>query len=684
MNRKESAHLFIRSNRIFVGLQGASGAPDRSWDRVRGTPGAFERSLNTAEAIDFLESRTVPDDISGLRIDIPPEIQSLHVYPVQRSAAVFAHLNGGEIEFSPQLVDPLNPEAPCVLLKAEDVIQGGHLIRDGVLYSFDGESCRELFSTLKAAESKANDYRITYRLLSKIRDDLSKIEISLVEQFRKEDVLHALERDFRKAKLVAPKDLGIKLYGYQLEALRWMQFCHAHQLGCLVGDEMGLGKTATAISLISTNGTGSGPNLVVCPVTLLENWTREIARINPAISVRRHYGSDRIVSRSVLQQQNVVLTSYGMLKRDIHLFQSVDWNIIVLDEAQRIKNPGSSVSITCRRLRARCPVAMTGTPFENRPLDLWSIMDFIQPGYLGSREEFEVRFSGEISGGSHSAANTLKEIVGLFMMRRLKLDVQSDLPPKIEREHPLMMTRSEGEGYIARVAEIRRRNASGGGAIGAGFMELRQYCCHPAVLEGTLPDDPSSGSAKYQAMVELIEKAIEAGEKTLIFAPFVRMLNIFEKDLPRRFQIPVFRIDGQVDIKQRQETVDQFSAVNGPALLILNPQAGGVGLNITAANHVIHYCREWNPAVEDQASDRAHRIGQTRTVMVHSLFYTQTIDELVATKLAGKRALSRALVKKTTDKEMDRRTITEILKLEPNRFLPEADDADADEDPVLK
>jgi SNF2 family DNA or RNA helicase len=445
------------------------------------------------------------------------------------------------------------------------------------------------------------------------------------------------------------------LYPYQATGVRWISMLAREELGGILGDEMGLGKTIQVIAAIATRPKAR-PNLVVAPATLLENWRREIAKFAPGLKAVVHGGSRRTGFPSALREQDVVVTSYDTAVRDLGLLKMVSWYFVVLDEAQAIKNSDTLRSRTMRDIPKHAGLAVTGTPVENRLEDLWSILDFSSPGVLGPLSSFRNRFENTISG-----AVALQPAVSPLILRRRVAEVANDLPERIDIPVAIEMPGVEATEY----ERIRQETLNHYGKTAAlvALTKLREFCTHPFILQ-PLDDDPAFSSAKYVRLIEILDEIFAAREKVIVFTSFQRMLDILVHDIQRRFGIPVFWIDGRTLVGDRQATVDRFSDTLGPALIALNPRAAGTGLNIVAANHVIHYNLEWNPAVEDQGSARAHRRGQRRPVTVHRLFYAATVEEIIDQRVTHKRQLADAAVV-GTDGEDDLADIAAALQVSP-------------------
>lgn len=428
--------------------------------------------------------------------------------------------------------------------------------------------------------------------------------------------------------------LNAELYGYQKDGIYFLNLIAGQGLGCILGDEMGLGKTVQVIALIlAEHSAGRSPTLVVAPATILENWRRELIQFAPQLSVVVHAGPSRAGIASRFEGFDVVITSYDIAVRDEPMLSAIKWNILALDEAQNIKNPDAQRTLAVKKLPRRVSLAVTGTPVENRLTDLWSLSDFALPGLLGKRVDFERLFEN-----NNTDATQLAPLVAPILLRRRVKEVAKDLPERIDIPQPIAMSKRMAEMYEqVRLATIEEYGKS---ASLVALQRLRMFCAHPE-LTGYDSPDPSEHMPKYQRLIELLEEIFSLGEKCLIFTSYTGMTDILRHDLPRRFKVQYFNsIDGRVPISDRQTIVDEFSAFLGGGGLILNPKAAGVGLNITAANHVIHYNPEWNPAVVDQASARAYRKKQLRPVTVHQLYFVDSVEEIVVGRLDLKRGLA--------------------------------------------
>lgn len=458
-----------------------------------------------------------------------------------------------------------------------------------------------------------------------------------------------------------PKALHATLYPYQITGYEWMRFMTQEGCGCILGDEMGLGKTLQVIALITARSEeGSPPSLIITPVSLLENWKREFIKFAPSVDVYIHHGSNRTGRYSDLIGHDVIIISYNTAGSDQSLLRMIHWDIVALDEAQNIKNPSADRTRSAKNIKRNIGIAITGTPFENHLSDIWSIVDYVAPGFLGSLSDFNQYFSDDVTGGV-----SVEPIISPIMIRRRVADVAQDLPERVVIPQILSLSEEESAFY----EEVRQRiisEANGKKATLALLQKLRMFCTHPYLLSmSSRTDDPAKVSSKYRRLCELIEEIVSYNQKTILFTSYTDMFTILAGDIPLRFNIPVWCINGATPVEERQKTVDAFSNYSGAALLALNPRAAGTGLNITAANHVIHYNLEWNPALEDQASARAYRRGQTMTVFVHRLFYVDTVEQIVNDRIERKRDISNAAIVGTVGDEQNAKDIIDALMLSP-------------------
>jgi non-specific serine/threonine protein kinase len=464
--------------------------------------------------------------------------------------------------------------------------------------------------------------------------------------------------DRRLQSLPTPDGFAGELRPYQERGLGWLAFLGDLGLGACLADDMGLGKTAQLLALLVDERARiphfTGPTLVVCPMSLVGNWQREAARFAPDLSVYVHHGPDRLDGKVFTRQAKkaeLVLTTYGLVARDQQLLATVPWRRLVLDEAQQIKNSAARTTQSVRAIPAERRIAMTGTPVENRLAELWSIMQFLNPGLLGSEKSFRERFAIPIERlGDDEAAAHLRRITAPFVLRRLKTDrtIIADLPDKIEMKEFCTLTREQATLYQAVVDDMLDRidNSEGmerRGLVLATMMKLKQVCNHPAhfLADGSaLP----GRSGKLTRLVEVLEEAVQEGDRALVFTQFTEMGDMLERYLRRHLACEVLWLHGGVPKKKRDAMVERFQGAEGPPVFLLSLKAGGTGLNLTAATHVVHFDRWWNPAVENQATDRAFRIGQQRNVQVRKFICGGTLEERIDAMIEAKRALAERIV----------------------------------------
>ena len=444
----------------------------------------------------------------------------------------------------------------------------------------------------------------------------------------------------------APPDLEATLRPYQERGLAWLQEMASLGLGGVLADDMGLGKTIQILALHLLRR-GSGPTLIVCPASLLGNWQREAARFCPDVPVRRYHGADR--SLDGLADDELVVATYGIVRRDAEVLAEQPWDLLVADEAQAVKNPMSRTARQIRTIPAAARFALTGTPVENRLSDLWALLDFTTPGLLGKLDAFQQHVATPIERERDGEATArLAALVRPFLLRRRKTDpeIAPDLPPKTETDRFVGLTTEQATLYKAVVTELLDDVAEAEGINRRGLVlklltALKQICNHPAQYLGQ--DAPISGrSGKLEAVTDLVETIASEGDSVLVFTQYVRMGHLLTRHLAA-LDLEVQFLHGGTPVNGREAMVDRFQA-GGPMVFVISLQAGGTGLNLTRATHVVHYDRWWNPAVEDQASDRAWRIGQDRPVQVHRMICEGTLEERIATLLEAKRGLAESVV----------------------------------------
>ncbi|HEY3345883.1 MAG TPA: DEAD/DEAH box helicase [Anaerolineaceae bacterium] len=477
--------------------------------------------------------------------------------------------------------------------------------------------------------------------------------------------LDRLSQSIRLEELPQPAGLLAQLRPYQGYGFSWLAFMRRAGLGACLADDMGLGKTIQTITLFVREkelaGKLSAPALLIAPTSVVTNWEREMSRFAPGLHAYIHRGADRLrgeAFRAAIRDQDVVLTSYPVARLDAESFQSVRWQAVVLDEAQNIKNPDAKQTQAILKLNADYRIALTGTPVENRLSELWSIMHFLNPGYLGGRKAFRENFALPIERyHDETAIAQLKQLTTPFILRRVKTDprVITDLPEKVETKEYCTLTEEQATLYEAAVQNsIRRIEEEDGiqrrGLVLGMLMQLKQICNHPVQYlhqTGKSGTDAALGnrSGKLERLGELLEEILAEGERALIFTQFAEMGKLLAEYLPGALGTATLFLHGGTPTKLRDGMVKRFQEeAHAPPVFILSLKAGGTGLNLTRANHVFHFDRWWTPAVEDQATDRAFRIGQKRNVQVHKFVTTGTLEEMIDDMIESKKGLAQAVV----------------------------------------
>lgn len=525
-------------------------------------------------------------------------------------------------------------ELGCVSLEC---LEAGHLIDNDTWYPLDMHAVSDVLCLLKEASAELGAVTSLRCLLALKK---AAIEGRSINDLTSDSNISCLP--FAPELKGTPQGVHAELYDYQLAGWQWLRFMISEHVGGLLADEMGLGKTLEVISVLSDPGEVSlSPVLIVAPGSLLENWRREFQRFAPGLSVLKHHGPMRTGRPRELQNYEVIITSYETVVRDHSIMLMVEWGAIIIDEAQNIKNPKARRTKALKDLRRSVALAVTGTPIENNLMDAWSILDFVLPGYLGDEEAFQKRFENDIDG-----ALRLEPSLSPLMLRRRVSDVAKDLPARIDIPQVVEFDDQEAASY----EELRLTifDKYGKSASLAALTFLRMFCCHPSLLDEKVAADKTlvdpTKFSKFQRLDEILEEIISTDEKVIVFTSFTAMSDLISAHVKQRYGIFAECLDGRLDIDDRQPLIDEFTDIPGAAVLVLNPRAGGTGLNITAANHVVHYNLEWNPAIEDQASARVYRRGQELPVTVHRLFSGGTVEEVMDERLARKRKLIGASV----------------------------------------
>lgn len=493
------------------------------------------------------------------------------------------------------------------------------------------------------------------------------------------EVLHSTETR------PVPAVLQGTLRPYQERGYQWLAAMGNLGFGICLADDMGLGKTVQVITCLLDRalalpaGEKKAPVLILCPTSLLGNWQRELQRFAPSLSLHIHHGSRRVRGAGFLKlaaRHDIVLTTYHLAGRDSEDLADVQWSTVVLDEAQYIKNHRTKQAQSVMKLSAPHRIAMTGTPVENRLGELWSIFHFLNPGYLGTYHTFRQRY---VSGEGADRLRELHRLVSPFLLRRLKSDpdISKDLPEKLELKSYCTLTETQASLYQAVVDEMmgvigERSGMARRGLVLSSLTKLKQICNHPQLFraeEGRGLRSESSG--KMEVMFEVLDSIMELGESALIFTQYVAMGELLVSRLARRYGTEPLFLHGGISKRERDDMVHAFQNSEKPAVFVLSLKAGGVGLNLTRANHVLHYDRWWNPAVENQATDRAFRIGQSKNVQVHKLICQGTLEERIDELIERKKSLSEQVVGsgETWLTEMSNHELKELIELQGQDWM---------------
>ncbi|WP_442596809.1 DEAD/DEAH box helicase [Neobacillus sp. D3-1R] len=520
---------------------------------------------------------------------------------------------------------------------------------------------RQIQTLMKQAEKEGLHVRdlIEQEMIGEEEEDqlenpkaFAKIQIELNRQWK--TMIHQLSELKELPEVPVPETLKAELRPYQQTGMNWLLFLRKYGFGAVLADDMGLGKTIQLISYllsVKEKEPTAGPALIVCPTSVLGNWQKELERFAPSLNVYLHYGSGRLKEEAFKEKaeaSDIVLTSYGLTHLDESDFESLTWSVIAIDEAQNIKNAQTKQSRAVRKLKGLHHIALTGTPMENRLAELWSIFDFTNHGYLGSLGQFQKRFIVPIEKDDEK--QKIRELQGLirpFLLRRTKRDeeVALNLPDKLEQKEYCPLTAEQASLYEQLISDTFAQIESLSGIARKGLVlqmlgRLKQLCNHPALYLKEKPVvDILDRSTKMEKLIEIIENVLEREESCLIFTQYIEMGEMIRELLKKKYKLDVPFLNGSVPKAQRDDMISRFQDRKFPVFL-LSLKAGGTGLNLTAANHVVHYDRWWNPAVENQATDRAYRIGQERFVHVHKMISTGTLEEKIDAMLEKKQFLN--------------------------------------------
>ncbi len=468
------------------------------------------------------------------------------------------------------------------------------------------------------------------------------------------DTLREKINDFQEIKQIEkPKGLSATLRPYQLQGVSYLNFLREYHFGGILADEMGLGKTIQTLTFLQymKEQGHKGPNLIIVPTSVLPNWEREAQKFVPDMKRLVIYGARRENLFKKIESSELIITTYALLRRDLDELMKFEFNAIILDEAQNIKNPNTITARSVRKMQARFRLCLSGTPIENTLLELWSLFEFLMPGFLGSQASFQKGFVKPIKDGDDDSLGYLKARVKPFILRRTKNEVAKDLPPKVENIYYSALLDDQRDLYAALAKKLKEQVLQDVDEKGIGqsqisildaLLKLRQICCHPRLLKLDMPGfNANLSSGKFEAFKDLVTSIIDDGHKVLVFSQFVQMLHIIRNWL-HMVEIPFCYLDGTS--KDRFEQVDKFNNTPEIPIFLISLKAGGTGLNLTSADYVIHYDPWWNPAVEDQATDRTHRIGQTRQVFAYKMICENTVEEKILKLQESKKGIADSII----------------------------------------
>ncbi len=637
--------------------------------------------------------QSVPElEESGLSVRLPdwwrkrPRPRVAVTIGDERSTTLGA---GAMLDFDVQVAlgdEPLSQQELEALLSSKD----GLILLKGQWVEVDRDKLKQAVDHWKRIQAQARNGRISFiegmRLLAGASQDLAEedateeerawVDVAAGEALR--EILAGLRQpgrlDMRDA-----DGLQATLRPYQQEGLAWLRFISELGLGACLADDMGLGKTLQVLALllcIRNAETDRRPSLLIVPASLMGNWRQEAHRftpdlrlefVHPGVTGRERFTEIRGAPERELADVDLVITTYAMLTRQKWL-ADVEWRLVILDEAQAIKNPTTQQTRAAKRLSGRARIALTGTPVENRLGDLWSLFDFLNPGLLGSAKVFD-RFVYRLSARERDQFAPLRGMVGPYILRRLKTDrsIIADLPEKTETTRYCHLTKPQARLYEQVVRRMREALDTVDGMARRGMvlqtlMRLKQICNHPSQLTGDGEYAPTD-SGKFRRLAEICEEIAERQEKTLVFTQFREIIDPLTDRLTQVFGQSGLVLHGGTTVTQRQACVDRFQDEDGPPFMVLSIKAGGTGLNLTAASHVIHFGRWWNPAVENQATDRAFRIGQKRNVLVHKFVTSGTVEERIDALIEEKRHLAEEVLAGDGEVRLTELSDDELLRL---------------------
>ncbi len=623
----------------------------RAAGRHRGFSIQGEQALDILVALDRREG--LPDFVE-LDPDTLPQIVRIPDAPILNAKET----KDGEGLLSVSL--DIGEEAKAMAIHFDQIVQAAMrnrrslLVDEDTVVGFTKETGKALDLISEALDLKRSDQDVRIGqgelalLIAALGD---RVQLKCSAKVRKQ--IEAFFQDTTELDRKIPKKVTATLRPYQVDGVAWMARLHRLNLGRILADDMGLGKTLQAITLLckAKELDGTQPSLIVAPTSVLDVWVNEAKKHAPHLQSIKWHGRDRSNLEEDCVDVDLVVTSYALLRRDIEMLSGIKFRYMMLDEAQHVKNPGTEAWKSARQIDCEQRLALTGTPIENRVEELWSIMEIVAPGLLGSARSFEKRYAKPISKGSGERLDELRRRTKPIILRRKKEDVAKDLPPKITTVLRAEMNDEQRGLYLRVLAEVRNDvekalsvNTKGRARapILAALMKLRQVCCHPRLVLGE--DGDAIQSAKLELFKSTMREILESGRRVIVFSQFVEMQKLLHKALKELGVDNALWLHGAT--RNRGKVVEDFQKPDGPPVIVVSLKAGGTGVTLTAADTVVHYDPWWNPAVEDQATDRAHRIGQKKTVHVFKLACVDSIEERMLSLSNEKRAAAEAVLGK--------------------------------------
>lgn len=658
-----------RVREVLTQLGQAARIYERLWEGMRGDQPAG-LALDRAAALEFLREQAPILQSAGFRVMVPSwwtatgqrrlrvRLRAQNVRSAESAGNESIGCFGFDslVEFTPQVVldgEPLTPSEWEQLVKAK----GGLVQLRGQWMELRSEEVARLEEYWNGGDGLQS---MTVADLVRAQADADRAGVEIIHEGAVERALGALCGSGALEMLAQPDGFVGQLREYQIRGLSWLAYLERLGFGACLADDMGLGKTIQVIATMLADkrqDPKAGPTLLIAPTSVLGNWQKELGRFAPELSACIHHGTNRATDKGAFEKaiagKDLVIASFGVARLDAAVLKRIPWRRLVVDESQNIKNPTAAVTKAIRSIKAGRRIALTGTPVENRLMDLWSLFSFLNPGFLGTMTDFRKTVERPIMReGDKAAADRLRGMVRPFILRRMKTDkaIIKDLPEKVEQKSYCNLTPEQATLYeaVVRETEAKLKEAEGIGRQGlmlSTLMRLKQICNHPAQFLQDASDFAAARSHKLSRVCEMLEEIEDEGESALVFTQFAEVGKSLESLFRKRYGGAVYYLHGGTSRALREHMVEEFQNPDTDrAIFVLSLRAGGTGITLTRANHVIHFDRWWNPAVENQATDRAYRIGQQKSVFVHKMVTMGTLEERIDELIESKRQLAEEIV----------------------------------------